>query len=195
MSVTKIEDYIVKLDRCMPESLCIELINEYGPSNLWEASKIEVGNAEKGVDVYASDDVRKCDRIPISVPEVLQESAKRKELDQRVMTIVSSVFQTYYDKFKYAKCSRDTGYDLLRYDVGGKFTQHVDSTARTPRILTIAFTLNDEFEGGEFAFFDRKLSYRLGVGDCLVFPSSFQYPHEVLPITKGRRYALITWMQ
>ena len=26
-----------------------------------------------------------------------------------------------------------------------------------------------------------------------MFPSSFMYPHEVMPVTKGTRYSLVVW--
>jgi predicted 2-oxoglutarate/Fe(II)-dependent dioxygenase YbiX len=61
------------------------------------------------------------------------------------------------------------------------------------RSVSCSFALNDDFEGGEFAFFDRELKYKLGKGDAIMFPSNFMYPHEVMPVTKGTRYSIITW--
>ena len=55
--------------------------------------------------------------------------------------------------------------------------------------------LNDDYEGGEFAFFDRQLKYKLNKGDVLMFPSTFMYPHEVMPVTQGTRYSIITWFR
>ena len=46
---------------------------------------------------------------------------------------------------------------------------------------------------GEFAFFNRELKYKLNQGDVIMFPSTFMYPHEIMPITKGTRYSIITW--
>ena len=64
-----------------------------------------------------------------------------------------------------------------------------------PRAISCSMHLNDAYEGGEFAFFDRQLQYRLNAGDVLMFPSNFMYPHEVMPITKGTRYSIITWFR
>ena len=36
-------------------------------------------------------------------------------------------------------------------------------------------------------------AYKLEKGDALMFPSNFMYPHEVMPVTKGTRYSIITW--
>ena len=30
-------------------------------------------------------------------------------------------------------------------------------------------------------------------GSLVIWPSSFQYPHGVLPVTKGERYAVVSW--
>ena len=32
-------------------------------------------------------------------------------------------------------------------------------------------------------------------GDLVIFPSSFTYPHEVLPVKSGTRYSIITWVR
>jgi predicted 2-oxoglutarate/Fe(II)-dependent dioxygenase YbiX len=62
-----------------------------------------------------------------------------------------------------------------------------------PRSVSCSFALNDDYEGGEFAFFDRELKYKLKKGSILLFPSSFMYPHEIMPVTKGTRYSIVTW--
>jgi predicted 2-oxoglutarate/Fe(II)-dependent dioxygenase YbiX len=53
--------------------------------------------------------------------------------------------------------------------------------------------LNDNFEGGEFSFFDEDLRYKIPKGAALMFPSNFMYPHQIMPVTKGVRYSIITW--
>jgi predicted 2-oxoglutarate/Fe(II)-dependent dioxygenase YbiX len=62
-----------------------------------------------------------------------------------------------------------------------------------PRSISCSLNLNDDYEGGEFTFFDDTLSYNLGKGDVLMFPSNFMYPHAIKPILSGTRYAIITW--
>ena len=54
--------------------------------------------------------------------------------------------------------------------------------------------MNDAYEGGEVALFNRELVYKLDAGDVLVFPSNFMYPHEIMPVTEGTRYSIITWV-
>lgn len=62
--------------------------------------------------------------------------------------------------------------------------------------LSVVYALNDhtEYKGGDFVFDNLNLSYRLGVGEVLVFPSLFLYNHHVTEITEGDRYTAVTWM-
>jgi len=58
--------------------------------------------------------------------------------------------------------------------------------------LSIVGLLNDNFEGGEFVMFE-DMKFDLKKGDVLVFPSNFLYPHRVDKVTKGVRYAYVSW--
>ena len=88
----------------------------------------------------------------------------------------------------------DSGYELLKYEVGDFYIQHSDSFKEQPRALTVIMSMNDAYEGGEVALFNRELVYKLNAGDILVFPSNFMYPHEIMPVTDGTRYSIITWV-
>lgn len=95
------------------------------------------------------------------------------------------------------------GYSNVRfnkYDVNTKMMIHVDhiqSLFPGPRkgipILSVVGLLNDDFEGGEFVFYDDdKLDFKQG--DIVIFPSNFLYPHRVNPISKGTRYSFVSWV-
>jgi predicted 2-oxoglutarate/Fe(II)-dependent dioxygenase YbiX len=59
--------------------------------------------------------------------------------------------------------------------------------------VSCSFALNDNYEGGEFSFFDGQIKIKLPKGAALLFPSNFMYPHQILPVTNGTRYSIITW--
>lgn len=59
-------------------------------------------------------------------------------------------------------------------------------------VLSIVGLLNDDFEGGEFVFFD-DYEVTLTTGDILIFPSVFMFPHRVQKIKKGKRYSFVSW--
>ena len=58
------------------------------------------------------------------------------------------------------------------------------------RKLSMTALLNDEFEGGEFEFYNTP-KLEMNKGDIILFPS-FEF-HRVKPVTKGVRHSLVTW--
>ena len=58
------------------------------------------------------------------------------------------------------------------------------------RKLSMTALLNDDFEGGEFQFYNDE-PIKMNKGDIIFFPS-FEF-HRVLPISKGVRHSLVTW--
>ena len=132
--------------------------------------------------------------IVISFSHVIQKNSEvRHKLDNAIFDGASKCIQEYNVKFPHCKIEEDSGYELLKYPKGCFYTEHTDSFKARPRAVSCSFILNDNFEGGEFAFFNRELKYTLKKGDALMFPSNFMYPHEVMPVTKGTRYSIITW--
>ena len=55
----------------------------------------------------------------------------------------------------------------------------------------MTIVLNDDYEGGEFNFFDCENLIKEKTGTIIVFPS--YAVHKVNPITKGTRYSLVVW--
>lgn len=182
----QIDDYIIILKNIVPSDLCDKIIEEYKNCNQWEKAYTRKV-LEDGVD----DKHRNCESIAMS----LQSCEYRQKLDHDLYNVAIQCIEAYNNKFEHSYVSEDTGYDLLRYKTGGYYKTHVDSFLTSPRLISCSFHLNDNYEGGEFAFFDRKLKYKLNKGDVLMFPSTFMYPHEVMPVTKGTRYSIITWFR
>jgi predicted 2-oxoglutarate/Fe(II)-dependent dioxygenase YbiX len=61
--------------------------------------------------------------------------------------------------------------------------------------VSCSFALNDNFEGGEWCFFDNTVKMRVEQGQAVMFPSDFLFPHAIAPVTKGTRYSIITWFR
>lgn len=71
-------------------------------------------------------------------------------------------------------------------------TSMFDGERKGVPFLTVLGVLNDDYEGGDFVMWDKEI--KLKMGDLLIFPSSFLYPHKVNPITKGERYTFVSWV-
>lgn len=115
----------------------------------------------------------------------------KKELDISLLN--------YTIKFPFCSFKNIIQTDFLKYSEKGKYEIHADDSSDTTRRITIIANLNDDYDGGDFIFFNpinkKDIIHRekLGKGTVLIFPSNFLYPHSVEPIIKGTRYSLVSW--
>lgn len=93
---------------------------------------------------------------------------------------------------------------ITKYKKDGHYNFHYDSNGFTKferpnnkfingktRKLSMSIVLNDDYEGGEFEFFDNPNLIKEKKGTIIVFPSYLV--HRVKPVTKGTRYSLVVW--
>ena len=107
-----------------------------------------------------------------------------------------SNYQIDFPHFYIGANANDTGYEHLLYKGSekGTYTTHTDSFDSAPRLISISILLNDNFDGGNFCFFDEHILEKK-IGSAVVFPSNFCFPHSVLPVSNGDRHAIITWLR
>ena len=181
----ELKDCIVIMNNIMPPSVADAVLSEYKNSNDWVNAVVKNGE---------NLNIRNCQTIGISFSSIIEKNKEtRQKLDQELFTCAAKAIQEYNKQFSHCNIEQDSGYDLLKYEVGGFYTTHTDSFKDIPRAVSCSFALNDDYEGGEFAFFDRELVYNLKKGSCIMFPSNFMYPHEIMPVTSGTRYSIVTW--
>jgi predicted 2-oxoglutarate/Fe(II)-dependent dioxygenase YbiX len=181
------KDYILPIKNALSEELCDQIVNEYKNSDEWEMGTLS-GLVNK--------ELRNCKLIGISKEKtIFKNYAVRKNLDDELFFSVGKAVILYKEKFSQCKVEVDEGYTLLQYEKGQFIKNHIDTGKESVRSLSCSIGLNNEFEGGEFSFFNKAYTYRLNKGEILLFPSCFTYPHEILPITSGTRYSIITWLK
>jgi len=185
--LTDIRDYIKVYKNFVPEELCDRIIAEYKNRGPWQESLVGNGRVEK--------QIRNVKSINISEPFVILENNQevRENLDKDLYGVVANLLLKYNEFAPYSVIQKDTGYVLLEYGEGCFYTQHTDHFAAHSRTISCSLNLNDDYTGGEFTFFDDRISYKLGKGDVLMFPSNFMYPHAIKPVLSGTRYSIITW--
>ena len=188
MPSNKLDDYIVVFKNALSDSLCDSILNEY--SNKDEYVPATVGSKDK-----TNTEVRKVKGLNISQDiNIGKNREHRQNLDSELFAKVGEVINNYTKKFNEVRVKQDCGYSILKYEIGDFYKQHTDSFTSMPRELSCSIALNDDYEGGEFGFFDRKKTIKMPKGSALVFPSNFMYPHEILPVKSGTRYSIITWL-
>lgn len=185
-SKKSLDDYIFTLDNVVSDELCDRILEEYRNCDFWIPTSIGSGNID--------DQIRNCDTINISENIVLQKNFDvRKKIDEDFYVCASTAINEYRKLFPNVASEIDTGYGLLRYKEGQFYVQHTDSFKNQQRSVSCSFLLNDDYDGGEFAFFDREIIIKGSKGSIVMFPSNFMFPHEIMPVISGIRYSIITW--
>jgi hypothetical protein len=109
----------------------------------------------------------------------------------------------YQNEFNYSWFNSWTGYSRLRlnrYNTGTEMRIHFDNITslfdgekKGSPLLSIVGSLNDNYTGGDFVFFE-DFKIELNKGDVIIFPSSFMYPHKVTPVTSNFRLSFVSWV-
>jgi len=181
-----IKDYIYIIENAIAPSLCDAILKEFNDEEEWQKTLTGYGEV--------NDKIRTAETIVISYPRVIEKNIEvRQNLDKCIYISASETIKKYNKKFPLCKIEEDSGYELLRYKEGQFYIQHTDSFKGRPRAVSCSFALNDDYEGGEWGFFDREIIVKAPKGSAVLFPSNFMYPHEIMPVTKGTRYSIITW--
>lgn len=185
-----LSDYIFVLENAVTNNLCDLVLQEYENCSDWVPTLVG-SNTPGGV---VDKTIRSAETIGISLPKIIEKNLKtRKAIDTYLFASAAYSIQEYNKKFNHALIEEDSGYELLRYKEGQFYTEHTDSYKDRPRAVSCSFCLNDNYEGGEWAFFNRDLILKPPKGSAVMFPSNFMYPHEIMPVKSGVRYAVITW--
>ena len=85
------------------------------------------------------------------------------------------------------------GFYLLKYGVGEYFGSHYDCHSTNKRSIAVLIYLNDDYEGGELEFVHFNLKIKPKAGTVILFPPNYPYRHIANPVTKGAKYAAVTW--
>tara|TARA_R100000963_G_C4634959_1_gene99279 strand:+ start:205 stop:744 length:540 start_codon:yes stop_codon:yes gene_type:complete len=122
------------------------------------------------------------------------------QFNKEVANLFMKVFKNYIKEFCFFNSVKGdtTGWDHVLYmgDKAQEYKEHVDmSTDREPRLLTCSLILNDNYDGGDFTFFEGEYTIPKKSCSAIVFPSNFCFPHAITPVSNGDRHVIITWVR
>jgi len=180
-----VDNYILEVRKSIPQKICNKIISYYDQELI--DAKITAG---------LNKEIRNCLRKEILIPKTFGETILSNYIKSKVFELAKS----YEDRHAHVCFQKISQLEILKYeandyDAGYKF--HVDfGTTCTKRLLSISINLNSDFEGGEFVFdlSNQFKQFPQNIGDAIIFPSNFMFPHQVNKITKGVRYSLIAWV-
>lgn len=183
----KLEDYIQVVPGVLTKKACADILKIIKASEKWAL-------AVTGKHPDGDTSMRNCSTLMLS--DLKTTDAALAQVDSMLFPAASAALRKYIELCAPGyNITMDTGYEALRYEKGGFYKTHVDAFNIRPRVLSCSFALNDNYEGGEWGFFGEEVKLRAPVGSAVIFPSNFCYPHQILPVTKGTRYSIITWFQ
>jgi peroxiredoxin len=175
----------------VPEALsraeCRRLI-ELCESPGWPTRSVADHLQEKGNYKIEINDYGRVDRVDF----VVQEPETLRWLDQRIHR---RVLPEVLKSFQYRVTKRER-FHIARYEGARGGFQHGHRDNPTPELAHRRFALSlnlntEDYEGGALRFPEYGAQrYRAETGSALVFSSSLL--HEVLEVTSGRRYVLLS---
>lgn len=180
-------DYIKVYDSIFTPEECKTILDEYKNSDEWKYTKV----GSQGVE---DKNYRNCESIDISYQDIIEKNQSvRKNIDELIHKKTIGVSQKYHRNFPFCSLTTDSGYNLLRYKTGGFYKEHTDSGSSF-RTVAMSINLNDDYEGGNMVFFNEEVTISCGLGSVIIFPANFMYPHQIMEVTKGIRYSIVTWL-
>jgi len=190
--INNLNDY-VKITPSIPKKLCKKIITEL--KNIqWEEHQFVNYSGTRDLDNNVQTQKSPCQNLPENI---------KLENGQELMDSLHDVISNYIKTINAVCFNGWNGYTYIKfnkYNVGDLMEKHIDhihnifdGSKRGIPILSIIGLLDDKFKGGEIEMFnDTKI--KLKAGEVLIFPSNFQYPHMVCPITKGTRHSFVSWV-
>ena len=164
----------------MPANVCKLLIDQFEYAD--NKSRVD----DNGYPTFTAVNVNQ--EFPSMVPPLVMY----------VKDVVQRYHRDYPEYTKYIPVLRSLEeFRIKRYnsDSDDRFDEHVDvaDTQSANRQLAFLFYLNGNFEGGQTEFNDGS-RVTPHTGSVLVFPPFWLFPHAGLPVIKGTKYIMSTYL-
>lgn len=123
------------------------------------------------------------------------------ESDKQLAEIYQDAFRPQIDPvndyrimFNIAPLNYWESFNFVKYGPGQHFQIHSDHGYSYICVLSSVGYLNDDYEGGELFFDKFNLKIKPKAGDLYLFPSSFLFSHQAMPVKEGTKYSIVTML-
>tara|TARA_Y100001937_G_scaffold113522_1_gene162282 strand:+ start:3585 stop:4172 length:588 start_codon:yes stop_codon:yes gene_type:complete len=187
-SVGKIEDCKLRINKLVPKDVCdyfIKLFEENEKEALPESSykfkedKIKQDNF-KCINLTRLQHVDNYYKKPHDIA--------RNYIAIMIANYVAHIRKNICPTFNDLLLQKTDNIRILRYRVGERIEDHSDVGGTIRGSCTL--NLNEDYEGGEFTFFNGRIKEVFKTGDCMIFPAEPIWIHGTEPVTKGVRYSI-----
>jgi len=184
----KITDLKFHIDKLVPKDVCKYFIDFYEKNSEISLSETSYKYKTKKPEV----DNFKC--IHLTYHSLKDKKfIKPLELAKRYINIMVTNYVLHIQKnicptFNARHISQSHNVRILKYEKGQCIKDHSDVAGDIRASCTL--NLNEDYEGGEFRFFDGQIKHSFKTGDAMIFPAEPIWIHGTEPITKGTRYSI-----
>lgn len=174
----EIKDF-VKVYNLIPKDVCEKIISDYQNDPRWKKHTWFAPTKDFHTQLHDKELEILYDQKLTSLGVYFDNALIKYYVDLETYGLV-----TFYDAPR-----------LNKYSTGTSMLKHVDLIRRNKEdgipVISFIGVLNDDYAGGEFIM--NKEVVELKQGDILMFPSTFLYEHEVIEVTNGTRYSVVSW--
>lgn len=196
-----LSNYVVKYESAIPKELCDLTIKKL--QNVEWSSKLNFDYPNKEFDLrYDENDIKinfKTYQTEIINGGVQRENHLTKPFEEIIYDCLDSYIFLDNDFDSYKKWYNFTQARFNKYEKDMYMKKHCDHIRtmfdgvwKGIPIYSVIGILNSDFEGGQLIFWEDE-EIKLNVGDIVVFPSNFLYPHRVERIRSGIRYSFSSY--
>jgi predicted 2-oxoglutarate/Fe(II)-dependent dioxygenase YbiX len=183
----KISDLKYRINELVPENICkkiIEIFKKYPELATFESS-YKYKTKEVKEDNFSCLNLSRIDNPNEDILYALNEA--KKYINIMVANYVLKI-KKISPTFSNVLINKSDNIRILKYGVGQCIEDHTDVEAYVRASCTL--NLNEDYEGGEFRFFDGKIKETFKTGDAIIFPAEPIWIHGTEPVTKGTRYSI-----
>jgi hypothetical protein len=188
MKDVKISDLKYRINHLVPKDICKYFINFYEENAQYASSEQSYKYKSKQIELdnFSS----------INLTQLYHQDKKfRKPLDlaKKYIALMITNYSFYIQKkicptFDISHISNSFNVRILKYEKGQCIKDHSDVGGSIRASCTL--NLNEDYEGGEFRFFNGQEKISFKTGDGILFPAEPIWIHGTEPITKGIRYSI-----
>jgi hypothetical protein len=118
-----------------------------------------------------------------------------QNLNNLFHSLLIATTNSYASRFNINENFHLENFQLLKYSGGEEYKAHYDGGTSIGRCISALCYMNDNYEGGEIEFVNFGIKIKPQAGMMILFPSNYAYSHVAHPVTKGTKYALVTWVR
>ncbi len=140
-------------------------------------------------------DIRSC--TVFSLGAMYDNKELQKEIKQLQFTMDKYINKCVFDYIKANSIiiKQREQYDIIKYEIDQKLSWHKDEGEHHPCIISFVFYFNDDYTGGELQFQTHinGQPFKPPANSLIIFPSSGEYMHQVLPVISGTKHSAISF--